>query len=553
MKNKYFSSFELKLTILLTIIVNLCGVFYPILRNDDPPLYANIAKHIVLSNDWINLISNGHDWLDKPHFPFWLTAISFKLFGITSFAYIFPGFLFHLLGAYFTYKLTKLLYDDEQVSLTASLIYLSALHLMMSSIDIRAEAYLLGEIMGACYFWYCYDKASEISIKYLFMGALFTALALMTKGPFVLVTITGGLIFVWIYTKNISNLIKIKWLIALLLSLLFTLPEIYALYLQFDLHPEKFIFNHYNVSGVRFFFWDSQFGRFFNNGPIISSHTTNYHYLFFIHTFLWAFLPWSILFIYVIYLSIKELRNKSRDIIQMSNWYLYGSFIPTFILFSCSTFQLDHYTNIIMPFAAILCAAYLYRLPRIVLFFQIGLAYCLVILVISLVIIVFGYSWNLLIAVAGIIVLLLFILLRKRNNLFRAIIYPSLALNLVFMFMLQVNHFYSKYDLGYQANLFIAKLPPYPTVDYKVNSLTLEFYTHTPYIRSDTIKQLDLIPRPYYMVITAAELSTLDAQLGQHMILSYIYGTTIDKVMANLLHRSQLKNNLVDYAIVKVY
>jgi 4-amino-4-deoxy-L-arabinose transferase-like glycosyltransferase len=72
-------------------------------------LYATISKHIALSGDWINLFGDDHDWLDKPHFHFWITAFSFKLFGITAFAYKLPAFIFWLGGIWFTYLMVRTL------------------------------------------------------------------------------------------------------------------------------------------------------------------------------------------------------------------------------------------------------------------------------------------------------------------------------------------------------------------------------------------------------------------------------------------------------------
>src|SRR4051812_36992402 len=91
--------------LIIGIAINCNGLFNDILEPDGA-LYATIAKHIALSNDWINLIGDGHDWLDKPHFPFWITAASFKVFGIGSFAYKLPAFLFWVVGIWYTYKLT---------------------------------------------------------------------------------------------------------------------------------------------------------------------------------------------------------------------------------------------------------------------------------------------------------------------------------------------------------------------------------------------------------------------------------------------------------------
>ncbi len=88
----------------------------------------------------------------------------------------------------------------------------------------------------------------------------------MTKGPFVVICIAAGFIVEWAVKKQWSQFINYKWYVAILLIALFSLPELYCLYVQFDMHPEKIVFGQTNVSGIRFFFWDSQFGRFFNNG-----------------------------------------------------------------------------------------------------------------------------------------------------------------------------------------------------------------------------------------------------------------------------------------------
>ena len=181
----------LKLLIGITFVVNAILMLFTFLPDHDPALYAVIAKRMVLSSDWTNLLFNDLDWLDKPHLPFWVTAISFKLLGISSFSYIFPGFVFHLVGACYTYLLAQYLFN-KRVALFAVLFYVTAAHLMLSSLDVRAEVYLLGEIMPACYYWLLYHDSPKIKINYLFLGAFFSALAMMTKGIFVLVTIFGG-------------------------------------------------------------------------------------------------------------------------------------------------------------------------------------------------------------------------------------------------------------------------------------------------------------------------------------------------------------------------
>lgn len=48
--------------------------------------YALTAKEMVLSGDWISPQIYGHYWFDKPVMFYWLTALSFKVFGFTEFA-----------------------------------------------------------------------------------------------------------------------------------------------------------------------------------------------------------------------------------------------------------------------------------------------------------------------------------------------------------------------------------------------------------------------------------------------------------------------------------
>ena len=90
----------------LAVLVNFSGLFISII-GPDGTLYALIAKNMVLRSDYINLYDHGKDWLDKPHFPFWLTALSFNLFGFTTWAYKLPGILFMLMGAAYTYLFAK--------------------------------------------------------------------------------------------------------------------------------------------------------------------------------------------------------------------------------------------------------------------------------------------------------------------------------------------------------------------------------------------------------------------------------------------------------------
>lgn len=170
----------LKILIALAIIPNILGFFPTLMDQDDNTLYANISKTIVERKDWINLYVNGQDWLDKPHFQFWITAIFYKFFGFHQFAYRFPSFLFFVMGLIYTYFLAKKLLQESFTSkikkenwqiipLLSVFILATSQYIVISNIDVRAEMYLLGLLVGSVY----HIIRRNESIWHLILGAFF--------------------------------------------------------------------------------------------------------------------------------------------------------------------------------------------------------------------------------------------------------------------------------------------------------------------------------------------------------------------------------------------
>ena len=346
--NKWFY-----LLLSIGVLVNATGLFITILDSDGT-LYACIAKTMSQTGDFINLKVQGKDWLDKPHFPFWMAAISYKLFGTNTFAYKFPAFLFWCMGCAYTYLFAKKAYSKRVAQLSA-LMYVTATHLFISNNDVRAEPYLTGLLIGAVYHYYLAANSNNW-VKDILIASLYAGCALMTKGPFILIAIGGGFIVEWIIKKDWKQFYSIKWLVAIVLILLFTLPELYCLYVQFDLHPEKIVFNKTGVSGIHFFWWDSQFGRFFNNGPIRGEGDKS----FYLHTTLWAFLPWSLLFYMACGWKLKSIITSSH----LHEYITFGGGMLMFFVFSMSKFQLPHYINVILPFFCVFTAQYVLHITK---------------------------------------------------------------------------------------------------------------------------------------------------------------------------------------------
>jgi len=498
---------------LITVLVNASAMLSPIINSGDAITYAAIAQHIALSHDWASLVLDGHDWLDKPHFPFWMTALFFRIGGVSALTYILPGFIFHLIGAYYTYRLARMLYN-KQTAVLAVLIYVSIFNLMDSSIEIKAEAYLRAQILAACYYWLRYD--TQYRIKYLLLGALFTGMAIMTKGIFTLFTISSGLVCLCLYQKQWSKLFSIKWLAALILSLLFASPELVALHFQFNQHTGGGELEQ-QTSAFKFFFWDSQFGRFFNTGPI-QNH--NGHPLYYVLVFLWGFLPWTILLLAAIYTYFKEI-DKTISSERVAFVFLSSMFLCTFLMFSATKFQMGYYIDIILPFTAILCANYLNKstIRRPLFIAQMCLICLLALLAIALSIYVMNFI--LLATIAAILTGLLyyFYATRAASFNFRAIAYSVLVIDMLYIFLILLTYLaFTQFSIASNAVKLLGKQSEIPIYVYQMPEVSRELtlYSKAPCYEVDTVESIMQIRGSYYLIVQHEQARQLQSEPAKY-------------------------------------
>lgn len=91
---KLILSYKTEIIIFLAALVfysiNLGGV--PLLDPDEP-VYGQTAREMVLTGSWLTPKLNGLLWFDKPPMYFWLSALSYNVFGINEFAARFPSAL----------------------------------------------------------------------------------------------------------------------------------------------------------------------------------------------------------------------------------------------------------------------------------------------------------------------------------------------------------------------------------------------------------------------------------------------------------------------------
>ena len=326
-------------------VVYFFGLFVPLMDTDSAH-HANIALRMHLTGDYVTLIDQAGDYLDKPHLHFWLCALSYKIFGVTSFAYKLPSFLFSVLGIYSTYRLGKSLYNTE-VGKLAALVLATSFAFILANNDVRMDAILTASIAFST--WQLVAFMQNKKMVHVAGAALGLALGFSAKGHIAVFVPAIAAIFYILYKKEWNLFFNWKWLLLLVLFGLFIAPVVYCYYLQFNLHPEKIVRGKDQLNGVKFILFNQSVDRFSGN----MGDTSKHDYFFFLHSFLWAFAPWSILAYIAIFGRIKDFLNRKDE------WLTTGVFVIMLFVVSLSGFKLPHYLNIVFPTTSVLVAVYI--------------------------------------------------------------------------------------------------------------------------------------------------------------------------------------------------
>ncbi len=543
----------LYILIALAVVVNLSGLLVP-LMNPDATLYATIAKTMVQRNDYVNIWVRNTDWLDKPHFPFWVASVFFKVFGINTWAYKLSGIVFMLMGTIYTWIFAKWLYNN-QVALWAVLILLTSQHIILSDNDVRAEPYLTGLIIASVYHFY--RSYPRTNYWHLLAACLFAGCAVMTKGIFALITIGSAIAGHLLITRQWRQLFHLRWLFAAVLTFVFILPEVYCLYQQFDVHPEKVVFGRQGVSGIKFFFWDSQFGRFFNTGPIKGSGDL----LFFVHTTLWAFLPWSLLLFTACYKTVKDGYKKVRQ----QEWYTLSGALVTFALFSASGFQLPHYLNIVFPYFAILTAQYLFKVRSANAISAVNITQWIVVILLALVVSALHYFFKPTVYIVPIVLAIVFIPLAwfvlpqlTGKNWLEVTGYRTVLTAVLINFYLNLVFYPDvlKYQAGSEAAIFISEKHLFPEAPLLQSgddvNFAMEFYLDRP---MHTVKPGDLTSYPseaYLLYAPADQVSALVPANRQVQVIKEFERYPITRMHATFLNKATRYKELTKMKLLLV-
>lgn len=189
------------------------------LTDPDEVFYSGTAKEMLANNSILTPLIFGKPQFEKPPLFYWLLMVSFKVFDINTFAARLVPALFGTIGVLGTYFFMRKIFNScvsfyAALFLSAAFLYFGLSKTVITDIVFSVFAAF---VLYAFYLWYRFKK--EIYVV-LFMISL--SLAMLTKGPLVIVLSFSAIILFLILAKDIKALraflLNAYWLIFLVLG-----------------------------------------------------------------------------------------------------------------------------------------------------------------------------------------------------------------------------------------------------------------------------------------------------------------------------------------------
>ena len=224
-KNNFskLTAFLLFVVVLLLLLrFFLLGSIVPLMDKTESR-YAEIARLMVETNDWLALyVDYDFPFWAKPPLSTWLTALSFKTFGINEFWARFPSYMVHVLLLLILGLKTKKMGTPFWLP---AFILLTTPEFLLHTGVVSTDTFLgFCVVLAMLSFWEAMHKDRVTIWNYLFFIML--GLGLLAKGPLIFV-FTIPVITSWMIIHKIKLQILLKkfpWAIGSLLILLIAFP-----------------------------------------------------------------------------------------------------------------------------------------------------------------------------------------------------------------------------------------------------------------------------------------------------------------------------------------
>jgi 4-amino-4-deoxy-L-arabinose transferase-like glycosyltransferase len=311
---------------------------YRKLVKPDEGRYAEIAREMSVSGDWVTPRLNGLKYFEKPPLQYWATAAAYDAFGENEWTARLwtglTGFLGILLAGFTARRLfgpTAGLYATA--TLASSLLYLAMGH--FNSLDMGLAFFLEIAVCG-------FLLAQEGKRNWMLFAWAGLALAVLSKGIVALVLTGGALVLYSLLSRDWSPWRRFEFVRGLPLFLLIAAPWFIAVSLA-------------NPEFPRFFFIHEHFERF-----LTTSHHRTAPIWFFVPILLLGALPWTTMALHALG---QAWPRRAMPEFQVRRFLLLWCLV-VFGFFSISQSKLPSYILPLFPALALLLADFLNRISR---------------------------------------------------------------------------------------------------------------------------------------------------------------------------------------------
>ncbi len=350
MKKSHWSNFQITdILPSLCLISSLFIVIYILqlgimpLVSQDEVRYAEVAREMIVSGNWVVPRLDGIDYFEKPVLGHWMNAVSELVFGGNNFAVRFSSAFCTGLSAVLLFFFLRKFSKEEKIALLAPVIFLtSGLILAIGTFSVLDAqiSFFITAAMASFYAAYCSKKITP-KFLWLVLCGVFAGLGFLTKGFLVFVVLTISIALFLIWEKKWKNLFTMPW-IPLITAIITILPWGINVYYQ---APDFW----------RYFIVVEHYDRFMHAGKY-SGALHPEPFWFFIPILFVGALPWAFhLPEIIVGLKDKILFSKS-----LTRYCVIWAVFP-FIFFSASSGKLATYILPCFPPLAVLIAYGLYN------------------------------------------------------------------------------------------------------------------------------------------------------------------------------------------------
>ncbi|MDP8219179.1 MAG: glycosyltransferase family 39 protein, partial [Candidatus Theseobacter exili] len=299
------------------------------LLDPDEPRYAETARQMLITGDWVTPRFNGDVRWDKPPLFYWLVGFSYKLFGVSEWAARFPAALLGFLGIFITYWIGYFIWGRRTGFFSGLILATSLEYILVARLSIT-DMTLTFFILASLAF---YLKTRGGDRRFAFWFWIVCALAVLTKGPIgillpFLIIVVDTLIS-WKY-KNLSCLVSAEGILA------FLIIALSWFFVEASIHGREYL---------EYFFLEHNLGRFTADSL---GHTNPVY--FFIPVLAAGFFPW----VFFLPRAIFQRCGGSDEAVIDGSRFILVWMLAVFIFFSLSTQKVVTYILPLYPAVALL-------------------------------------------------------------------------------------------------------------------------------------------------------------------------------------------------------